>query len=111
VLRWKKRINAVSTIVKEISVGTAENLAKMLEDNLDNIILKSLSAGSTLASLYLNKALGFRHIVNSVMSHKGIGMSPGEYLLLFIMNRLSDLCSKNGIGKSMRRDYASIILS
>ncbi len=108
-LRWKNRINGVPTIVKETSVATAENLAKMLEDNTDNIILKSHSAGSTLASLYLNKALGFRHIVNSVMGHKGNGMSPGEYLLLFIMNRLSDPCSKNGIGKWMKRDYASMI--
>ena len=109
VLRWKKRINGVPTIVKEISVGTAENLAKMLEDNMENIMLKSYSAGSALASIYIDKALGLRDIVNNAMGHKGNGMSPGDYLLLFIMNRLSDPCSKNSIGKWMKRDYASII--
>ncbi|MHB8359105.1 MAG: polysaccharide biosynthesis protein, partial [Thermoplasmataceae archaeon] len=31
VLRWKKRINGIPTIVKEISVGTAEDLAEILE--------------------------------------------------------------------------------
>ncbi len=109
VLRWKKRINGIPTIVKEISVGTAENLAKMLEDNMDNIILKSYSAGSSLASLYMDRALGFRVLVNNAMGHRGNGMSPGDYILLFIMNRLSDPCSKNSIGKWMKRDYASII--
>lgn len=109
VIRWKKRINGVPTIVKEVSVGTAENLAKILETGFDNIVLKSYTAGSTLAALYIDKMIGFRDIVNGVMKHKGTGMSPGDYILLFIMNRLSDPCSKNGIERWMKRDYATII--
>ena len=109
VLRWKKRINGVPTIVKEVSVGTAANLASMLENGLDNIVLKSYTAGSTLSVMYMDRKIGFRDIVNSVMAHKGNGMSPGDYMLLFIMNRLSEPYSKNSIVKWLERDYASVI--
>jgi len=109
VLRWKKRINGVPTIVKEISVGTADNLAAMLESGISDIVLKSYSAGSNLSTLFMDKKIGFRDIVNSIMAHKGDGMSPSDYMLLFIMNRLSDPCSKNSIERWMNRDYASVI--
>ena len=109
VLRWKKRINGVPTIVKEVSVGTAANLASMLDHGLDNIVLKSYSAGSTLSVMHIDKKIGFRDIVNSIMAHKGNGMSPGDYMLLFIMNRLSEPYSKNSMVKWLERDYASVI--
>ncbi len=109
VLRWKKRINGVPTIVKEVSVGTAANLASMLDHGLDNIVLKSYTAGSTLSVMCIDKKMGFRDIVNSVMGHKGKGMSPGDYMLLFIMNRLSEPYSKNSMVKWLERDYASVI--
>ncbi|MHB1807508.1 MAG: hypothetical protein ACYCR2_11010 [Thermoplasmataceae archaeon] len=32
VLRWKKRINGIPTIVKDVSVGTVEDLAEILEN-------------------------------------------------------------------------------
>jgi hypothetical protein len=87
VLRWKKRINCVPTIVKEISVGTADNLAAMLEAGMSDIVLKTYSAGSTLSALFMDKKTGVRDIVNSVMTNKGDGMSTDDYMLLFIMNR------------------------
>lgn len=34
VIRWKKRINGIPTIMKEVSVGTADDLAKTIEGNL-----------------------------------------------------------------------------
>ena len=108
VLRWKKRINGIPTIVREVSVGTAENLASMLDHGMDDLVLKSYSAGSTLSALYIDAKMGFRDTVNAVMG-RGRGMSPGDYMLLFIMNRLSDPCSKNGIEAWMERDYASVI--
>ncbi len=108
VLRWKKRINGIPTIVREVSVGTAENLASMLDHGMDDLVLKSYSAGSTLSALYIDAKMGFRDTVDAVMG-RGRGMSPGDYMLLFIMNRLSDPCSKNGIEAWMERDYASVI--
>ena len=63
VLRWKKRINGIPTIVKEISVGTAEDLAEILENGLNDIVLKSYSAGSTLSALYMDSKIGLRDTV------------------------------------------------
>ena len=53
--------------------------------------------------------MGIKGIVDGIVGHKGNGMSPGDYVLLFAMNRLSDRRSKNGIGEWMKSDYASII--
>jgi len=57
----------------------------------------------------MEKKTGFSGIVNTVMTNKGDGMSPGDCMLLFVMNRLSDPCSKNSIERWMNRDYASVI--
>ena len=109
VLRWKKRIDGIPTVVKEVSVGTAANLAEILENGINDIVLKSYTAGSTLSVLYMDKKIGLRDTVNRIIGHKGNGMSPGDYMLLFIMNRLSDPSSKDGIERWMPRDYASTL--
>ena len=82
VLRWKKRINGVPTIIKEMSVGPAANLASMLENGLNGIVLKSYSASSTLSVMYIDRKIGFRDAVNTIMGHRGNGMSPGDYIIL-----------------------------
>jgi hypothetical protein len=78
VLRRKKRINGIPTIVKEVSGGTAANLASMLENRLDNIVLKSYTAGSTLSVMHMDRNMGLRDIVYSVMAHKWNGTSSGD---------------------------------
>ncbi len=45
VIRWKKRINGIPTIVKEISVGTADDLAKTIEGSLEEIRMAAYGAG------------------------------------------------------------------
>ena len=45
VIRWKKRINGIPTIVKEVSVGTANDLAKTIEGGVSDIEIKSYSGG------------------------------------------------------------------
>ncbi|MGP6240449.1 hypothetical protein ACNF40_08625 [Cuniculiplasma sp. SKW4] len=97
------------TIVKEVSVGKAANLAELLENGLNDAVLKSYSAGSTLSVLYIDMRTGFRDIVDSILDHKGKGISPRDYMLLLIMNRLSDPYSKNSIERWMGRDYVSVI--
>ena len=53
--------------------------------------------------------VGIKSIVDTVVDHHDRGMSPGDYFLLFIMNRLSDPSSKDGIERWMPRDYASTL--
>ena len=109
VIRWKKRINGIPTIVKEVSVGTADDLAKTIESNLDGIRIASYNGGSTLCVLRIDHMVGIKSIVDTVVDHHDRGMSPGDYFLLFIMNRLSDPSSKDGIERWMPRDYASTL--
>ena len=109
VIRWKKRINGIPTIVKEISVGTADDLAKTIEGSLEEIRMAAYGAGSTLCVLGIDHMIGMKAIVDSIVDHHERGMSPGDYFLLFIMNRLSDPASKEGIERWMSRDYASTI--
>ncbi len=109
VIRWKKRINGVPTVVKEISVGTADNLASIIDADLDCIAITAFSGGSTLCVLSMENALGIRSIVNGIVPHHDTGMSHGDYFLLLIMNRLSDPASKCCIERWMSRDYASTL--
>ena len=109
VIRWKKRINGIPTIVKEVSVGTADDLAKRIEVNLSEIKIAAYNGGSTLCVLRIDHMIGMKDIVDSVVDHHDRGMSLGNYILLFIMNRLSDPSSKEGIERWMPRDYASTI--
>ena len=53
--------------------------------------------------------IGFKAIVNGIVDHNERCMSPGDYFLLFIMKRLSDPSSKEGIEKWIARDYASTL--
>lgn len=109
VLRWKKRINGVPTIVKEVSVGTADQLAHMLQNSMDSVVMKSYSCGSTLSVLYMDEKIRLRDTINERMGHRDGGASPGDYMLLFIMSRLADPCSKNRMDMWMKRDYASTL--
>ena len=102
VIRWKKHINGIPTVVNEVNVGTADELLKTLENNLNEIDITAYSGGSTLCILRIENSIGIRSIVNSTISHHGTGMSPGDYFLLFIMNGLSDPESKNGIKGLMK---------
>ena len=97
VIRWKKRISGIPTIVKEVSVGTADDLAKTIDHNLAEIRMAAYSGGSTLCVLQMDHIIGMKGIVDSIVDHHDRGMSPGDYFLLFIMNRLSDPASKDGI--------------
>ena len=81
----------------------------MPENGLNDIVLKCYSAEPALSVMYIGRKIGFMDSVNTIMGHRGNGMSPGDYMLLFIMNRLSDPYSKNSISKWLDRDYASVI--
>ena len=107
VLRWKKRINGKLKITKEIYIGDIDRLAHMIENPMKDMHVMSLDFGTTAFVRMVDRKIGLKDIVDSVMGHKGKGMSPGDYMLLFIMNRLSDPGSKNAIERWMVNDYAS----
>ena len=109
VMRWKKRINGIPAVVKEISIGNIENLARIVEGDLSGIDLVSYGYGVTASVMAMDKEIGLRETIDTVMGHRENGLSPGDYALIFIMNRLSDPGSKSGMGEWMVNDFASTL--
>ena len=102
VMRWKKRINGKLKITNEIYIGDIDRLADMIENPMKDIHVMSLDFGTSAFVRMVDRKIGLKHIVDSVMGHSGKGMSPGDYMLLFIMNRLSDQGSKSAIERFVR---------
>ena len=109
VMRWNKRIDGKPRVIREIYIGDMDNLARMIESPGGGVDAYSLSFGMTASILMIEREIGLRQIVDSVMGHNGTGHSPGDYVMIFIMNRLSDPRSKNGIAEWMVNDFASTL--
>lgn len=109
IMRWNKRINGKPKVIKEVYIGNMENLARMIENPLSSVEAYSLGFGITASVLKVEKEIGLTEIINSSLGHRDNGLSPGDYALIFIMNRLSDPRSKNGIKEWMKNDFASTL--
>ena len=109
VLRWKKWIDGKSRIVKEIYIGDEERLAHILENPAEGVEVTTMGFGATASILSMEKDMGIKAMIDDVIGHKGNGLSPGDYALIFAFNRLSDSASKNGIGSWMKGDFASTL--
>jgi len=109
VLRWKKRIDGKLKITREIYIGDMDRLADMIGNPMKDAHVITLDFGTTAFVRMVHKRIGLKDIVDSVVGHRGKAMSPGDYMLLFIMNRLSDPVSKNAMERWMVNDYASTI--
>ena len=103
VMRWKKRINGKLKITKEIYIGDIDRLADMIENPMKDMHVMSLDFGTSAFVRMVDRKIGLKHIVDSVMGHSGKGMSSGDYMLPFLTNRLSDQGSKSAIERFVRR--------
>lgn len=109
VIRWKKSINGKSRIIKEIYVGDLERLAEIIENPMKYVNATSFTYGTTAAVLHIETMINLKEIINNVIGHIKNGLSPGDYAIIFIANRLSDPRSKNGIQEWMKNDFISTI--
>ena len=109
VLRWNKRIDGKPKITKEVYIGDMENLARMIQNPMENVDAYSLDFGMTASILMTEKEIGLKSVIDDEIGHHANGLSPGDYALIFIMNRLSDPRSKSGIGEWMAKDFSSTL--
>ncbi|MEM0135148.1 MAG: hypothetical protein QXU18_07990 [Thermoplasmatales archaeon] len=65
--------------------------------------------GISAMTMLINGEIDLSGIINSVLNHKDNGLSSGDYVLIFIMHRLSDPRSKKGIHEWMINDYSSTL--
>ena len=109
VMRWNKRIDGKPKIIKEVYIGDMENLARMIQNPMENVDAYSLDFGMTASILMTEKEIGLKSVIDDEIGHHANGLSPGDYALIFIMNRLSDPRSKSGIGEWMAKDFSSTL--
>jgi len=62
----------------------------------------SLSYGTSAAVFHIESMLNLKSIINEVVGHTENGLSPGDYAIISIANRLLDPISKNGISEWMK---------
>ena len=67
--------------MREIYIGGAERLARILENPGYDISATSLSYGSTASILAMEKNIDIKDIVDGIVGHSGNGMSLGNYVL------------------------------
>jgi transposase len=109
VLRWKKRVNGKLKITREIYVGDLENLADIIQNPGRDMDVSTLDYGISAMAMLIDREIGLRETINATMGHHDNGLSPGDYALIFIMNRLSDPRSKSGIHEWMVNDFSSTL--
>ena len=89
---WGQRIGKRTKTVKQIYLGSAERVAKLLEQPIPKFT--SYSYGDVAFLLHVAETTDFVKIVNK---HLRKISSIGDYLLLIVMNRLIRPESKKGI--------------
>ncbi len=109
VMRWNKRIDGKPKIIKEVYIGDMENLARMMQSPMENVNAYSLDFGMTASILMTEKEIGLKSVIDDEIGHHANGLSPGDYALIFIMNRLSDPRSKSDIHEWMAKDFSSTL--
>ena len=73
VMRWKKRNNGIPNLVKEVSVGTANVLAKTIEGNLSDLKIAAYSSGSTQCVLSIDHMIDVKGIIGCIVDHHDRG--------------------------------------
>ena len=81
----------------------------LIQNPMENVDAYSLDFGMTASILMTEKEIGLKSVIDDEIGHHAKGMSPGDYALIFIMNRLSDPRSKSGIGEWMAKDFSSTL--
>ena len=77
--------------------GCCGGSCKKIEGNLSDIKIAAYIGVSTLCVLSIDHMIDLKAIVDCIVDHHDMGMSLGDYFLLFIMNCLSEPSSKIGI--------------
>ena len=69
--------NGHSRVTKEIYIGDEERLARILENPGADLEITSIGYDATASVIAMDRTVGVKGIVDEIMGHRGIGMSPG----------------------------------
>lgn len=93
-LREIQRVNGKPSVVKQVYLGTPENIGKLIDSNPQRLQVEEFGA-LWLAHQLLNELNLIEIIDNNLPRKKRIaGLSVGEYFYYAVLNRLVEPCSK-----------------
>ncbi len=106
------RINGKPKQVWQMYLGTAEKIIEVMKGSEDKPYarLKSFQYGKIAAMLQISEELKIIEIVNKHTDKKSIaGLTVGEYLLLDIIGKSSNILSENGLEEWFKNSALSIL--
>jgi len=108
------RINGKPKQVWQMYLGTAEKIIEVMKGSEDKhkpyARFKSFQYGKIAAMLQISEELKFIEIVNKHTDKKSIaGLTVGEYLLLDIIGKSSNISSENGLEEWFKNSALSIL--
>jgi transposase len=106
------RINGKPKQVWQMYLGTAEKIIEMMKGSEDKPYarFKSFQFGKIAAMLQISEELKFIEIVNKHTDKKLMaGLTVGEYLLLDIIGKSSNISSENGLEEWFKNSALSIL--
>ena len=95
-----KRVNGKPRITWQKYLGTVEGIVKRTEDAKPATPKEAILSefGGVAALLRITQRLGLLDLVNSAVPKRNQGPSVGHYMVLALINRAVDPCSKLAIG-------------
>ncbi|EQB68353.1 MAG: transposase-like protein [Thermoplasmatales archaeon Gpl] len=66
VMRWNKRIDGKPKITREVYIGDMENLARMIQNPMENVDAYSLDFGMTAGILMTEKEIGLKTVIDTM---------------------------------------------
>lgn len=105
----KERVNGKPVDAVHIYLGTADEILNKInkrDDNRSNITLKTFEYGRIAALLSVDEELGFRNIVDDVVTKRNQpGLSVGDYTLVSIFGRWCGPLSKTASAKHFTESF------
>lgn len=106
------RINGKPKQIWQVYLGTAEKILEVMKSSEDKPYarFKSFQYGKIAAMLQISEELKFIEIVNKHTDKKLMaGLTVGEYLLLDIIGKCSNISSENGLEEWFKNSALSIL--
>lgn len=69
VVRWNRRLNGKPRVVKEICIGSIENLAMMIQNPQHSVDAYPLSFGAAAFVMMMEREIELRNIINDLIPH------------------------------------------
>lgn len=97
-----KRVSGKPRIVWQKYLGTAEKIQARLQ-GAEISRIETFELGSVAVVESIEREIGFREIVDSVVNKRAQGMSVGQYLYLIVLNRIIEPKSKASLGAWLKK--------